>query len=581
MKRRLGCLALSGIMAASLLSGCGAESKAADVASAGGDYSKELILDVYDDFANYNGEQTGWFAKVIKDKFNIKLNIIAPNVAGGGDTLYQTRTAAGDLGDLILVGTTNGRLDDLIDSGLVIDMSDYLKGKEVLDTYKDAIDAANEGHDGIYAMPYNVSTDPATEPGESTEPTFGPYVRWDYYAELGYPEVKDLDGLLDMLEKMQKLAREKEGKDDIYAMSFFKDWDGNMMNNAKQPCCMYGYDELGFVLSKFDGSEDISILDEKSPYLDVLRLFYEANKRGLVDPDSTTQNFDIMSSKYSEGKILFCPWPWASKSYFNTVDNVAEGKGYEMIPIKDMKIFSYGAHPLGDTNRAIAIGSQAEDPQRIADFIEWLYTPEGVECNEQGNGSAGPKGLTWDLDDEGKPYLTEFGKKALPSNSIDVPDEWGGGSWKDGVSALNFQCVNLSDPDADAGGAKYDYTTWDSYLADAETPLQRDWSEHMDGARTTMEYLKKNDMLGVAPGSAYTTPAEDSNISTIRAQVKTTIVDGSWKMIFAKSDAEFENYKKEMIKTAKGLGFDDCLKIDMQNAKDQTEARKEAAELGK
>ena len=28
----------------------------------------------FDDAANYNGEQTGWFAKVVLDRFNIKLN---------------------------------------------------------------------------------------------------------------------------------------------------------------------------------------------------------------------------------------------------------------------------------------------------------------------------------------------------------------------------------------------------------------------------------------------------------------------------------------------------------------------------
>ncbi|MCR5451379.1 MAG: extracellular solute-binding protein [Lachnospiraceae bacterium] len=584
MKKKIMSLLLCGAMVATMFAGCGSSAESSqsestgESASAGeSDYSKELTLDVYDDFANYNGEQTGWFAKIIKDKFNIKLNIIAPNVAGGGDTLYQTRTAAGDLGDLILVGTSNGRLTDLVESGLVLELSDYMKDKDVTKNYSGAIEAANKGLEGTYAMPYSVSTDPATVSGEGTEPTFGPYVRWDYYKEMGYPEVKDLNGLLDMLEEMQALARKKEGTNDIYAFSFFKDWDGNMMNNAKQPTCMYGYDELGFVLSKYDGSEDIDILADNSPYLEVLKIYYEANKRGLVDPDSTTQNYDTMSSKYSQGKILFCPWPWASKSLFNTQENTSAGKGYQMIPISNMKIFSYGATPEGNTTQAICIGSKAEDPQRIADFIDWLYSPEGVECNEQGNGAQGPKGLSWDLDDDGKPYITEFGKKALPSNDTEVPEEWGGGSWKDGVSALNFKCVSLEDPDPNAGGAKYDYTTWESYLNAAATPLDEDWSAQMGGAKTTMEYLKKNDMLGIAPGTTYSTPVEDSNISTIRGQVKATIVDNSWQMIFAESDEQFESIKASMIETAKGLGYDDCLKVDFQNAKDQNAARAEAA----
>ena len=36
-----------------------------------------LTIDVYDDAANFNGLQTGWFAKVIKDKFNITVTVTA------------------------------------------------------------------------------------------------------------------------------------------------------------------------------------------------------------------------------------------------------------------------------------------------------------------------------------------------------------------------------------------------------------------------------------------------------------------------------------------------------------------------
>ena len=39
------------------------------------------------------------FAKIVKDKFNLEINIIAPNISG--DAVYQTRAAAGELGDII------------------------------------------------------------------------------------------------------------------------------------------------------------------------------------------------------------------------------------------------------------------------------------------------------------------------------------------------------------------------------------------------------------------------------------------------------------------------------------------------
>lgn len=578
MKKRVISALLCTAMAASLLSGCGGDDKkTASTGSKDGNYEEFITVDVFDQFANYQGIQSGWFAKVVKDKFNMELNIIAPNVAGGGDTLYQTRSAAGDLGDLVLVDTSNGKLNDLVSSGLIMDCTDLMDGKDIVSNYGDAIEATNQlvSEDGMWAFPNSVSSNAATDASEALEPTFGPYIRWDYYKELGYPKMADMNAFLDVMEDMQALAREKEGTDDIYAFSFFKDWDATMMNNAKQPACMYGYDEIGFVLAKADGSEYQDIVDEDSIYADVLKLFFEANQRGLVDPDSTTQNYDTWSAKYTNGKTLYCPWPWVGQNLYNTAEHKAEGKGFMFAPVDDMKIFSYGCCPEGNTQRVIAIGSQAEDPQRLADFIDWLYSAEGVENNQQANNCAGPEGLTWEMVD-GRPVKTEFGEEALPVNEVEVPEEWGGGNWKDGISALNFEAVSRTDIDPKTGEA-YDWTLWESTIENTTSPLDEDWRAHM-GANTTMEYVKNNNILMVAPGSGYTTPEEDSNITTVRGQCKAAVVDNSWKAIFAKDEAEFNKCLSDMRSTVDGLGYADVLKVDMQNAKDQDAARKASAE---
>lgn len=397
MKKRVLSVLLCMAMMSTVLTGCGGDDKkTADKGSKDGNYEEFITVDVFDQFANYQGLQSGWFAKIVKDKFNMELNIIAPNVAGGGDTLYQTRSAAGDLGDLVLVDTRNGVLNDLVESGLIMDCTDLMEGKDIIANYGDAIEGTSAlvSEEGMWAFPNMVSSNAATSSSEALEPTFGPYIRWDYYAELGYPEMADMSAFLDVLEDMQTLAREKEGASDIYAISLFKDWDDNMMNNAKQPACMYGFDEVGFVLAKADGSDYQSVVEEDSVYADVLEFFYEANQRGLVDPDSTTQNYDTWTTKYKNGKTLYCPWPWVGQNMYNTAEHKAEGKGLMLAPVKDMQIFSYGCCPLGNTQRVIAIGSQAEDPQRMADFIDWLYSPEGVELNQQSNNCAGPEGLT-------------------------------------------------------------------------------------------------------------------------------------------------------------------------------------------
>ena len=458
MKRKMISLVLCAAMAMSALAGCSSgdsgssTSSGSATATSGSDtgsskYEDFITVDVFDGQANYQGTQSGWFAQLVKEKFNMELNIIAPNVAGGGDTLFQTRSAAGDLGDLILTNADGGRLQNLVTAGLVMDMTDLLADAENVHRYDTAIESTNSlvEEDGIYAIPSEVSSNAPTEAGESLEPTFGPYVRWDAYKAIGYPEIKDLDGLLDVMKQMQEAVPTSDSGKPTYAMSFFKDWDGNMMNNAKQPTCYYGYDELGFVLAKADGSDYQDITDSDSIYMDVLEFFYKANQMGLVDPESTTQNYDTMYSKYQDGQILFSFWPWLGQAAYNTTEHKAEGKGFMLADIDNMQIFSYGCIPNGNAKNCIMIGSKAEDPQRLADFIDWLYSPEGIMASASQTGStAGPEGLTWEMQD-GQPVLTEFGQEALNGNDPTVPDEWGGGSWSDGVSQLNYTAVNKKD----------------------------------------------------------------------------------------------------------------------------------------
>lgn len=591
MKKKVLSVLLCTTMVASMLAGCGKTADTATTgtteteatASANADatgaekYPEFITVDVFDSLANYQGIQSGWFAKIVKDKFNMELNVIAPNVAGGGDTLYQTRSAAGDLGDLIIGGADDGKLQNMVSAGLLADMTDLIAGKENLAKYQAGIDSLNGlvEEEGIYGIPSSVSEQSAITPSEGTDPTFGPYFRWDAYKAAGYPEMKTMEDMIPALKAMQDAVPTSDTGKKTYAISLFKDWDGNMMCLAKQPTCFYGYDELGFVLAKADGSDYQSIVDSDSMYNRVLKLYFDANQAGILDPESTTQNYDTLYAKYQDGQILYSPWPWLGQAAYNTPDNKAAGKGFMITSIADMKDLSYGCTPNG--NRImIGIGSQAEDKERLADFVDWLYSPEGIMMSAaQTSASCGPEGLTWEVVD-GKPELTEFGWDAFyGGGETTVPEEWGGGIWKDGVSALNFVTVVPSDINP-ATGVAYNYTLWDSVLEKNTTALDTDWQTKMN-AKTTLEYLENTDQLMVAPGSSYVAPAEESQITTLRGQCKAIIVEYSWKMVFAADENEFNSLLKEMQDTVKGLGYDEVLAVDMQNAKDQNAARVEAA----
>lgn len=536
-------------------------------------YKEPLTVDVFDSLANQQGIQSGWFAQIVQEKFNMKLNIIAPNITGG-DTMYQTRAAAGELGDLIICDA-NSNLQDLVTAGLIIDMSEYLKDKDIMQ-YETAIRALNDSvsDTAIYAVPSEISSKSCIEHSENDEPIYGPYMRYDLYTAIGSPQLDTLEDLLPVLAQMQELSPVSESGEQVYAFSLFADWDGNMMNAAKQPACFYGYEECGFVLYKVDGSDYQDILDDDSIYQRILKFYYDANQLGLVDPESSNQKYMDVYNKCADGAVLFSYWPWLGKSAYNTVEHTANSQGFMFVPIDDLQVMLKGCRPMGDVCKVIAIGSGAKDPQRLADFIDWLYSPEGIYANSSQpvTGTAGPEGLTWEMTDEG-PFITEYGLHALSNENPKVPEEWGGGTWNAGNSMLNFNTISLSD--TAPNGYPYFYTLWDSYKQYFVTPLDTLWKADMQ-AETPLDYLIAHDQYLVCPGIPYYTPAESSEIATLRSQCRNTIVDYSWKMVFAKDEETFYALQKEMQNTALSLGYGQVLEWDMRNAEAQNAQCEEA-----
>lgn len=579
MKKRAFALALATTVFASAFAGCGSEetssggsSKKTASSQPGGPYEETITVDVFDSQANFQGIQTGWFAKIVKDKFNMELNIIAPNVAGGGDTLYQTRSANGNLGDLIITNVDKSRLKDMVSAGLILDITDYMGDCENLKKYQTAIDGASAlaEQDGTWAIPSEISNQSPTDPCEASEPTNAPSIRWDLYGQVGYPEISTMEDMLPVLQQMQEVAGQSDSGKDVYAISLFKDWDGDVMQNAGALCALYGYQPKGFCMEKVDGSDVQSVIDSDGIYVRSLKFLYQANQMGLIDPESTTQDFTTLQTKYRDGGVLYSLWPWLGAGVYNTTEHTSEGKGFASATIGDMKCLSLGSMPYGKMEAAIMVGSQAKDPQRMVDFIDWLYSPEGImaSCPETG-GTCGPEGLTWEMKD-GQPVLTDFGVKAFVDidSDLTVPEEWGGGTWKDGISALNFKVVGIVDTNEE-NGMCYNYQRWDDYLTRLATPLSEDWSAHNNNESTAIDYMKGTDHLLVLPGTNYVTPEYSTDISTTKEQCKQSIVEYSWKMVFANSEDEFNSFLTEMQDTVKGLGYDDVLAVDEQNCKDE------------
>lgn len=560
------------IMIVLLSAGCAHSSSPGDVSTSV--YRDFLTIDVYDISANYEGIQSGWYASIIKDKFNMELNIISPSISGDSDNLFESRFAAGNVGDIIICPAKGEYLQRLVDSGLIINMDTYIENSALYGRYSSSIVSLNRelASDGIYAIPNALSSASPYTSSESYAPTYGTYLRWDYYSEMGYPQINTLEDLLPILADMQAAHPYSDSGAATYAFSLFKDWDNNMMNAIKQPCCFYGYDEYGFVLSKADGSDFQNILDADSLYMRVLRFYNKAYRMGLIDPDSPTQNYSDVSNKFADGQILFSPWPWLAQPAYNTTDNLNSGRGYMFVPIEDELIYSYGSRVTGSFESAIAIGASASDPVRMANFIDWLYSTEGImaSCADSPQGTAGIEGLTWQMTEQG-PELTDFGIKVFYSKDTLMPEEYGGGKWMDGICKLNYKPVSNAECTPD--GYPYYFSTWDSVIAMRQSDIEKDWASHI-GSQSVMDYLQDNNALIVSPGVSYKAAKETTELSTIRVQCAAAITEYSWKMVFATDDSEFNSLYSDLLNRTTALGYSQIYEYDLTNAKDEAEAKK-------
>lgn len=595
-RKKLGALLMAGVMLMAAVTGCGNNGSSGDTGGAGGSSTadqgstagdsgaaansgdsqqaagtdKELMtIEIYDVAANYQGLQTGWFDKVVKDRFNLELNIIAPQVAG--DAIFQTRASTGNLGDIVLLDSTD--FADCLSAGLIKDITGEIGNYPNLMTYKDQIDVFNKGLDGnsagnIYGIPCQMTnTSPTTYSQDVIYSS--PLLRWDLYKEVGEPDIADLNGLLDTLEQIKAVHPTNESGDPAYPLSLWPDWDGGDgmigIANVVQLTTWYGEKIKGSVILKPDDTF-VPLTEKSATYYKMLKFLNDAYRRGLVDPDSGTQTWDDVCSKISAGQVDLLWYSW-EVGFWNSLDRQQNGTAFIFIPVQDQNYYTDSDTYYG-SGRVIGVGSQVDDAkyQRIMEFLDWYASPEGLVFQH-----AGIEGFNYTVGDDGK--YTPINDNALMDN-LPVPEEYGGGGYSDGNNAINQWIVDATSTNP-LTGETYANTYWSSYKEATMTDMKREWQERF-GAAEPVDYMEQNNVLLVSPNVSVSLPSDTPDISVIRNQVNEMVCDSSWQMIFAKDDAEFDQMWDTMSKNLDGVGFQDLVQFDIDKHTIEVNAKKAA-----
>jgi multiple sugar transport system substrate-binding protein/putative aldouronate transport system substrate-binding protein len=540
-------------MTAGLAAGCGSGSSGSSSSGKDGD---PVTLTVFSQLANYSGVQSGWIADILLEKFNVILNIV-PDLNG----TLQTRMESGDLGDIVVFGDNGTQYQNAIDAGLLYDWNE----DDLLEEYGPYI-KENMSH----ALEYNASYSGGTTYGfghsvatssENLQNFFYTWdIRWDLYKEIGYPEVNELEDLIDVFKQMKEVCPTDENGNPTYAASLWPDWDGDMVMYVKSTAtAYYGYDELGIGLYDPSTGNYYDCLAEDGPYLRALRFYNQLYQNGLLDPDSMTATYDTMSEKVQSGGVFFSIFDYAGSLIYNTEEHVAQGKRMCSLTPTNATPIVYGMDVLGG-NRLWCIGAKTEYPELCMEVINWLATPEGYMTMLYG-----PQGVCWDYDEDGYTYFTEFGKTCqLDKDGTSMADVGYSGTFHDGELQINNITWANDAVNPDSNGETFNWKNWKSNLTEAESDIEQDWRD-FTGCDSVQEYMASGN-YNVSPASTFVGSTKDEEFQTKWTQTTNCITTNSWNAIYANSDEEFDQIVDKMITEANSYYYQECLEWSQNEA---------------
>ena len=518
-------------------------------------YREPITLTVFSGLANFAGEQSGWFAKLLKDKFNVTLKFVSTNVDANA---FTAGVSAGELGDIICWGDMDDKFVTALQAGLLLDMSDidmtqYPILNEQFAAAFDKVSAFCEanGNPGKYGFAYSVAMEDDAW-AEITDPTYALQVRFDAWEAAGMPALTSIEDLPAFAKALQDAVPANADGEKVYAYGGFADWEDCVMKFTWDLMTFYGYKEADFLGVNYATKDVVNPLEDGSLYYRCLKVVNQMYRDGTFDPESVSQNYDTYSTKLTGGRYLIALWGWIISSY-NSADKAAEKNGFTTFMFEDSAPQQLTNSTSGG-NRLWSLGANTEYAERALEVIEWLCTEEGaIESNY------GPKGLCWDYDENGVPYMTDFGWACYEdSSNTEMPAEYGGGTFQDGENKFNHETIKIEQM---IPGKTYSYSVkgWPCYAERYATNLSKAWSEEYAGGATSgIELYRNTGKVSVVPAVAiaYTFPEMSDANKEARALFAPVMKNGSWKCAYAESDEQFDQLWAEMVAECKSYGYD-------------------------
>jgi len=518
------------------------------------DRSKIITLRIYGGETEKTftpGIQNDPVAQLIKEELGIIIDVVQRTTAEAEKVMI----ASGDLPDVMQVFSENSKA--MVKANMLLPL-DELVNKYAPDLkqnadlpikyskeYLSALTGPDQGK--LFVIPGGIDT------GGDVLQLVAPFVRWDYYADLGYPEIKNYDDLLNVVSEMLEKNPVNEDGQSFYGFSPWFDWGSFPFHIFTGYMTGKSISSGGLELDMFSNIAKDWVFNDDGIMYEGVRFWNKANRMGLLDPNALTQKYDTSLEKGAQNRILCQITSWHQGNTNNDLEAKGfSGRGMQALPPFEgtENYVGFWSGGWGNVDRGWTVSKDTKYPDRAIDFINYLFSIEGAM-----NFHNGPKDEYW-TEDSGSNKLTEKFMDAQKNNPNFVLDTGAGkyntwvglGGW---FIAPNGQPLKLLN---DKETTKSNYIKVDNdYINYYDVEVKGD----------TAKKFAKNVEVKSVPNTA--TPMDTpADIKIIDAKFEDLINVSFPRMVLAKSDDELNEMIEAFRSEAKKLGIEKSQEFYLQ-----------------
>lgn len=455
---------------------------------------------------------------------------------------FELALAGGDLPDIIMV--QKDYCQTLLKSGAVMALDDYLDlAPNLVSASPVRIEAlrkyfSKDGDGKLYFItPYSGIESVGSDWWN------GLTIRWDYYKELGYPEVKNEDDFLKVVQQAVENHPTTEDGKKVYGVGTFS--DGTLWGWWIRGC-MYGYHNITDVYSMdYRDADNTKIvhnfMDLESPVWRDIRYYYKANQMGIFDPDSFTMKGEDLNAKATNGQLVaaICSWYGGDLLGQEREKDPETMAQYMVLPVE-------GQYNWGNQKTELGwpfyhgVNAKTENIEEIMKIFDYLNTTEAARLC-----SMGKEGGIWETVD-GKPTVKQEYIDLRMNGTPEEIRQKTNGLWGICGLAASVEC---------ADGAKADLWSdpdiWKLSLSSA----QKDYSNHygVDVPSQAAEKLiaegkafdKSQNGIAFDAITLLSPPTQD--ISRIDTRCLDIMIKAIPQLVLAKDQTEFDSIQAQTL----------------------------------